>query len=99
VNGFRDFLQTILAIIFPLVYPMLVILLALYLKVAFDVAGILTISATIVPVIVVWAKIMHKREAEGVKALTEGFKTSSERQSQALEEYVQLVRDKDEDEP
>jgi hypothetical protein len=99
VNGLRDFLQTILMIIFPLVYPMLVMLLAVYLKVAFDVAGTLTISATIVPVIAVWAKIMHKREAESVKALTEGFKTSPERQSQAIEEYVQLVRDKDEDEP
>jgi len=97
VNGHGDFLQTVLTIIFPLVYPMLVIMLALYLKLAFNVSGIFTISATIVPVIAMWARIMHKREAEGVKALTEGFKTSPERQSQALDEYVHLVRDKDED--
>jgi hypothetical protein len=42
---------------------------------------------------------MHKQEAESVKALTEGFMTSPERQSQALDEYVQLVRDKDEEKP
>jgi len=97
VNELRDLPRTVLTIIFPLVYPLLVIMLALYLKPAFDAVGILTISATIVPVIAVWAWIMHKREAESVEALTEGFKTSPERQSQALDDYVHLVRDKDEE--
>ena len=99
MNGLRGFLETFLIIVFVPLYSMFVLVLALYLKTAFDVAGILTVSAAIVPVIAVWARIMHKREAESVKALVEGFKTSPERQSQALEEYVQLVRDKDEDEP
>jgi len=99
VTALRDFLQTCLTIIFPFAYSSFVVLLALYLKLAFGVAGILTVSVAIVPVITVWAKIMHKREAQSLQARTEGFKTSPERQSQALEEYVKLVQDKHEEEP
>jgi len=98
VSGLRGFLQIVLMISFVPLYSMFVLVLALYLKTAFDVAGTLTVSVAIVPVIAVWAKIMHKREAESVKALTEGFKTSPERHSQALEAYVKLMQDKDEDE-
>jgi hypothetical protein len=98
VSDLRDLLQTCLTIIFPFAYPLFVIFLALYLNLAFNVAGILTVSVGIVPVIIVWAKIMHKREAESLQARTEGFKTSPERQSQALEEYVKLVQDNHEEE-
>jgi len=96
VGALKSFLETTLLALLPIFYSMSVILIALYLKVTLNAPGLITVLAALVPPIVVWAKIMYKRETESVEAQTKGFRISPEIQERSLEEYEQLLKKKDE---
>jgi hypothetical protein len=54
--------------------------------------GLITVFALIVPPILVWGRIMHKRETDSAEAQMKGFKVSPEIQENTLEEYEKLLK-------
>jgi hypothetical protein len=98
MRGLEGFLETIFLAILPVFYAMFVILTALYLKIVFNVAGLVTIFAAIVPPVGIWAWIMHARETKSAEAQAKGFKVSPEIQARTLAEYEQLLKKKEETE-
>jgi hypothetical protein len=98
VGALRGFLEACILAILPLFYAGSVILLALYLKVVFDVSGLVTVFAAIAPAVGVWAWIMHQRETKSAEAQAKGFNVSPEMHARALDEYVDLLKKKEETE-
>lgn len=87
----RSLLETCAYALFAPVYGMFVLLLAAYFNVEYSVAGNITIICAIAPVITVWAIIMSKRATRNAEAQTQGFQTSPEKHARALDEYLQII--------
>jgi hypothetical protein len=81
-----------------LFYAMFVVFLALYLKIAFGVAGLVTVFALLAPPFGVWAWILHEREVKSGEAQAKGFQVSPEIQARTLDEYERLLKKKEETE-
>jgi hypothetical protein len=96
LGALRGFFETFLLVLLPIFYAMFVILIALYLKALLELPGLITVFAAIVLPMVVWVRIMQKRETESAEAQLKGFKISPEIQERTLEEYEQLMKKKDE---
>ncbi len=94
MGGLKGYLEIVSLSLLPVFYAMFVILLALYLKMAFDVAGLVTVFVAIVPPLGIWAWIMHTRETKSIEAQAKGFKVSPEIQERTLDEYEQMLKKK-----
>jgi hypothetical protein len=96
-DGIRALLGVFFLGLFCVFYSMFVIVLALYMKVFFDVAGLVTVFAALCPPIGVCVWYMHKREVKATEALAKGFPVSPEIQACRLDEYEQLLKKKKEE--
>jgi len=96
-DGIKALLEVFSLGAFCLFYSMFVILLALYMKVTFDVAGMVTVFAALSPPIGVCVWYIHKREVKATEAQTKGFPVSPEIQARTLDEYEQLLIKKKEE--
>ena len=86
----RNLFEMFAYFLFTPIYVMSVLMLAAYLNL-YNVAGNITIAIATVPVVGAWIIVLSKRETRNVEALTQGFQTSPEIQTRALNEYLNLI--------
>jgi Flp pilus assembly protein TadB len=91
-------LETAFVVSIPAFYAMAVIGVAVYLNAAYNAPGLVTVFAALVPMFVIWARVVQKREKKNLEAQLKSFKVSPELHERALKEYLSLLPKKDEQE-
>lgn len=84
--------------LFAPVYAMFVVLMGAYFGAMSSVAGNMAIVGAVAPVVAVWIVVMRRREVRNVEAQTQGFQTSPEKHSAALDDYLDMLRDEKKEE-
>jgi hypothetical protein len=101
-EGLRGFLGAVLETAFvvsvPALYSMVVIWVAIYLNAMYNAPGLVTVFTALVPMFVVWARVVQKREKSNLEVQLKGFKVGPELHERAWNEYMSLLPKKDEQE-
>jgi hypothetical protein len=101
-EGLRGLLGTVLQTAFvvsaPALYSLVVIWVAIYLNAVYNTPGLVTVFVALVPMFVVWARVMQRREKRNLEAQLKSFKVGPELHERALNEYLSLLPKKDEQE-